>query len=180
MSGTSEGAAAPNSAVGTLDHCRVAGWAWWNMGGSEEQAPSSYLPNCNLWSNKTHQHALDRESTCTSNYLLQSLLAPGSQTAWLLGGQYGTPGRRRDRARERERGKQIQQHVRGVGRDRYESRTATTKGYHLYCLFFAISRATLMSGASVRSGSASCMNGCSSTCLASGRFSASTSSVLAR
>jgi len=47
-------------------------------------------------------------------------------------------------------------------------------------LFLAISRAALISGASVRNGSAIAKNGCCNSCVASGRFSASTSSVFAR
>lgn len=47
-------------------------------------------------------------------------------------------------------------------------------------LLRAISRAALISGASVRRVSAIAKNGCCKSCVASGRFSASTSSVLAR
>jgi hypothetical protein len=47
-------------------------------------------------------------------------------------------------------------------------------------LFLAISRAALISGASVRNGSDIAKNGCCNSCVASGRLSASTSSVFAR
>jgi len=47
-------------------------------------------------------------------------------------------------------------------------------------LFLAISRAALISGASVRNGSAIAKNACCKSCVASGRLSASTSSVFAR
>jgi hypothetical protein len=47
-------------------------------------------------------------------------------------------------------------------------------------LYRAISRAALISGASVRNGSAIAMNGCCKSCVASSRFSTLTSSVLAR
>ena|ERR1700679_3603654 len=53
----------------------------------------------------------------------------------------------------------------------------TEKNDHL---FRAISRAALISGASVRNGSAIAKNGCCKSCVASGRLSASTSSVFAR
>ena len=47
-------------------------------------------------------------------------------------------------------------------------------------LFRAISRVALINGTSVRNGSAIKKNGCCKSCVASGRFSASTSSVFAR
>ena len=58
-------------------------------------------------------------------------------------------------------------------------REPTTR-VEIHHLFRAISRAALINGASVHSGSAIAKNGCCRSCVASGRFSASTSSDLAR